>query len=169
MITTITAIIGYISLLTNKDPKQRPGVFYTGNFFATVGIIRSVALFLSWPAVNVSGQTKRAVAGALQVTIGNSGVILCTQLSRPKTSPRYFSGHSFVLGYLCMNLAVVSTLWFVFRRDKIKKQDYLVNHPEIDGVEEDLKQGDRHPRWKFNVQAEAGPEHTCAMSTARCG
>lgn len=154
MITTSTAIIGYIILLTNKDPKQRPGVSYTGVFFAAVGIYPSVALILSWPAINVSGQTKRAVAGALQVTVGNFGAILGTQLYRPKTAPRYLLGHSFALGYLCMNLVVVSTLWFVLRRENIKKQEYLASHPETNGIhdtEEDLKQGDRHPRWKFNV------------------
>lgn len=154
MITTSTAIIGYIILLTNEHPSKRPGVSYTGVFFAAVGIYPSVALILSWPAINVSGQTKRAVAGALQVTVGNFGAILGTQLYRPKTAPRYLLGHSFALGYLCMNLVVVSTLWFVLRRENKKKQEYLAAHPETNGIhdtEEDLKQGDRHMRWRFNV------------------
>jgi MFS family permease len=154
MITTSTAIIGYIILLTNPSPTKRPGVSYTGVFFAAVGIYPSVALILSWPAINVSGQTKRAVAGALQVTVGNFGAILGTQLYRPKTAPRYLLGHSFALGYLCMNLVVVFTLWCVLRRDNKKKQEYLASHPETNGIhdtEEDLKLGDRHPRWKFNV------------------
>ena len=154
MITTSTAIIGYIILLTNKHPTQRPGVSYTGVFFATTGIYPSVALVLSWPAINVSGQTKRAVAGALQVTIGNFGAILGTQLYRPNTAPRYVLGHSFSLGYLCMNLIVVSTLWFVLTRENKRKQEFLAAHPETRGIhdtEEDIKRGDEHPRCKFNV------------------
>jgi hypothetical protein len=115
---------------------------------------RHLSIGCTHPAINVSGQTKRAVAGALQVTVGNFGAILGTQLYRPKTAPRYLLGHSFALGYLCMNLVVVFTLWCVLRRDNKKKQEYLASHPETNGIhdtEEDLKLGDRHPRWKFNV------------------
>ena len=60
------AIIGYILLLS--DP--RPGVSYVGMIFAAAGIYPAVALVLSWPANNVSGQTKRAVANAMQISIG---------------------------------------------------------------------------------------------------
>ncbi|KAK5452709.1 hypothetical protein LTS15_006857 [Exophiala xenobiotica] len=63
------AIIGYILLLT--DP--RPGVSYLGTIFAAAGIYPSVALHLAWPANNVSGQTKRAISTALQISIGNLG------------------------------------------------------------------------------------------------
>jgi cyanate permease len=61
--TSALAILGYILLLS--DP--RPGPSYTGTFFAAAGIYPSVALTLAWPANNVSGQTKRAVANGLQV------------------------------------------------------------------------------------------------------
>ena len=61
------AIIGYIILLS----QHRPGVSYLGTIFAAAGIYPSVALVLAWPANNVSGQTKRAIANALQISIGN--------------------------------------------------------------------------------------------------
>ncbi|KAJ9500976.1 hypothetical protein H2202_003534 [Exophiala xenobiotica] len=63
------AIIGYILLLTD----HRPGVSYLGTIFAAAGIYPSVALHLAWPANNVSGQTKRAISTALQISIGNLG------------------------------------------------------------------------------------------------
>lgn len=154
MTTSSLSIIGYIILLTNEHPSKRPGVSYLGTFFAAGGIYPSAALILSWPAINVSGQTKRAAANGLQVTIGNFGAILGTQLYRPKTAPRYILGHSFALGYMCMNLVVVGSLWLVLARENRKKQEFLARHPETNGFydsEEDLKQGDRHPRWVFNV------------------
>ena len=43
-----------------QENKTPPGVSYTGTFFAAGGIYPAVALVLSWPAINVSGQTKRA-------------------------------------------------------------------------------------------------------------
>lgn len=148
------SIIGYIILLTNEHPSKRPGVSYLGTFFAAAGIYPSTALVLSWPAINVSGQTKRAAACGLQITVGNLGAILGTQLYRPKTAPRYILGHSFALGYMCLNLVVVGTLWLVLSRENKKKQEFLANHPETNGFhdsEQDLKQGDRHPRWIFNT------------------
>lgn len=154
IITSSIAIIGYIILLTNETPSKRPGVSYVGTFFAAAGIYPSVALVLSWPAINVSGQTKRATANAMQISIGNCGAVLGTQLYRPKTAPRYILGHSFALGYLVMNIVVVGTLWWILTKENKRKQECLESHPATNGfhdTEEDLKQGDQHPRWHFNT------------------
>ena len=69
------AVIGYILLLS--DP--RPGVSYVGIIFAAAGIYPSVALVLSWPANNVSGQTKRAVVSTPQ-NLCQSNMRLCLPL-----------------------------------------------------------------------------------------
>jgi MFS family permease len=154
IITSSIAIIGYIILLANKNPSKHPGVSYTGTFFAAVGIYPSVALVLSWPAINVSGQTKRATANALQISIGNLGAVLGTQLYRPNTAPRYVLGHGFALGYLCANIVVVGTLWWRLEKENKEKQRYLVENPATKGFhdsEEDLRLGDRHPRWVFQA------------------
>ena len=142
------------AVIANKDPKARPGVSYLGTFFAACGIYPSVALVLCWPAINVSGQTKRATANAMQISIGNLGAVLGTQLYRPNTAPRYVLGHSFALGYLCMNIVVVTTLWLILNKENRQKEQHLVEHPETAGFhdsDEDLRQGDRHPRWKFQA------------------
>ncbi|CAG8949015.1 hypothetical protein HYFRA_00002143 [Hymenoscyphus fraxineus] len=108
------AIIGYIILLSTK---KRPGVSYLGTIFAAGGIYPSTAIVLSWPAANVSGQSKRATATAMTITIGNLGAVLGTQLYRPKTAPRWFLGHGFALGYLCANLLNTSLLWWLLKRE----------------------------------------------------
>ena len=86
------AIVGYIMLLTSR----RPGVAYTATIFAASGIYSAIAIAFSWPVNNVSGQTKRATASAMQLSIGNVGAIIGTQLYRPKWSPRFFVGHGVV-------------------------------------------------------------------------
>ena len=154
IVTTSLAIVGYIILLANKNPTQRPGLSYAGTFLAAMGIYPSVALVLSWPAVNVSGQTKRATANAMQISIGNLGAVIGTQLNRPATSPRYVLGHSVALGYLIGNIIVVSLLWLLLAKDNKQKQEYLAANPGTNGfhdTEEDLKLGDGHPRWHFNT------------------
>jgi len=134
------AILGYILLLS--DP--RPGVSYLGTIFAAAGIYPSVALTLAWPANNVSGQMKRAIANALQISIGNCGAVIGTQLYRTETAPRYFLGHSFALAYLVANLVVTLTLWFVLNRENKKKE---ASDQSVDA--EGPWQGDQDPRWRF--------------------
>ena len=86
------SVIGYILLITS----HRPGLSYAGTVLAAGGIYPSIAVILSWPANNVSGQTKRATASALQLSIGNIGAIIGTQLYRPEWGPRFFVGHGVV-------------------------------------------------------------------------
>lgn len=164
------AIIGYIILLATTTP----GAKYTGMFFAAGGIYPSVALVLAWPANNISGQTKRAVAGGMQIMIGNCGAIIGTQLYRPSTAPRYYLGHSFALGYLVANIVVVATLWWVLRRSNEKKDALLRSgahstgsHSVSDSASDEEKQarkrgsvgsritddfqGDDDIRWRFHL------------------
>ena len=74
---------------------------------------------------NVSGQTKRAVAGGMQISIGNCGAIIGTQLYRTQTAPRYKLGHSFALAYLVLNIVVVTTLWFLLKKENARKDAAL--------------------------------------------
>ncbi|KAJ6191708.1 MFS transporter [Bipolaris maydis] len=140
--------------LHHPTRKHEPARTPRRTFFAAAGIYPSVALVLCWPAINVSGQTKRATANALQISIGNLGAVLGTQLYRANSGPRYVLGHSFALGYLAMNLVVVSALWVVLDRENAEKDKVLESEPHVPGFHdsaEDLALGDRHPRWRFQV------------------
>ncbi|KZL86051.1 major facilitator superfamily transporter, partial [Colletotrichum incanum] len=141
------AAIGYIILLANGDPTRKPGVSYLGTFFAAGGIYPATALVLSWPAINVSGQTKRAVGNAMQITIGNLGAVLGTQLYRSNDGPRYFVGHSFALGYLLANIVVCGILYVVLKRENTRREAIA---PEVQAIG-DLEDwpGDKDPRWRF--------------------
>ncbi|KAK4999462.1 hypothetical protein LTR66_001519 [Elasticomyces elasticus] len=147
IVSALTAIVGYCILLGNPLPTERPGVSYVGTFFAAAGIYPAVALALSWPAINVSGQTKRAAANALQITIGNLGAILGTQLYRSNTAPRFILGHSFALAYLVANIAVVCTIWAVLSRVNKQRDERAATGVIHDGDWE----GDEDPRWRFSV------------------
>lgn len=150
--STALACIGYIILLTD----HRPGVSYVGTIFAAAGIYPAVAIVLSWPANNVSGQTKRAIANAMQISIGNLGAVLGTQLYRTETSPRYYLGHGFSLGYLVANIIVVGILWQVLRRENIRKAEVRAREGlqaimgDIGNSEGEF-QGDKDPRWIFQT------------------
>ena len=146
------ACIGYILLLS----QHRAGVSYLGTIFAAAGIYPAVAIVLSWPANNVSRQTKRAIANAMQISIGNLGAVLGTQLYRTESSPRYFLGHGFALGYLVANIVVVAILWKVLQRENAEKErlrEAKGLRPlmgDIGDTEGDFL-GDRDPRWVFQT------------------
>ncbi|CZR62961.1 related to PUTATIVE TARTRATE TRANSPORTER [Phialocephala subalpina] len=142
--STSLAIIGYILLLTT--PANKPGVSYVGTIFAAAGIYPSTAIVLSWPAANVSGQTKRATATAMTITIGNLGAVLGTQLYRPNTSPRWFLGHGFAIGYLAMNLVVTSVLWYSLGRENNAKE---LKRSAGDLGEGEEVRSDADVRWIF--------------------
>ena len=150
MTSALTAIIGYCILLGNKDPLGKPGVSYAGVFFAAAGIYPAVALMLSWPAMNVSGQTKRATANALQITIGNLGAVIGTQLYRSEDTPKYIVGHSVALAYLICNIAVTGTAWFVLqrinkKRDAMSEEEVRARYTEA----ELLDMGDKSPLYRY--------------------
>ena len=140
------AAIGYIILLSDTHA----GVSYFGTILAAAGIYPATAIVLSWPANNVSGQTKRATANAMQISIGNLGAVLGTQLYRSNDGPRYFLGHGFALGYLCANVLVVGTLWAVLRAEN-RKRDRGERDARLNGVEEGEWLGDEDPRWRFQT------------------
>lgn len=139
--------IGYIILLGNANPTARPGVSYVGTFFAAGGIYPATALALSWPAINVSGQTKRAVANAMQISIGNLGAVIGTQIYRSEDTPRYIVGHSVALAYLLANIAVSMVLYVMLKREN-KRREAITEEVKAVGDLTDWD-GDDDPRWRF--------------------
>ncbi|MCJ1340905.1 hypothetical protein MMC09_006201 [Bachmanniomyces sp. S44760] len=143
MASSSLAIIGYIILLSGKGA----GVSYFGTILAAAGIYPSVAIVLAWPCNNVSGQTKRATANAMQISIGNLGAVLGTQLYRSNSGPRYFLGHGFALGYLVLNVVVVGITWFTLKKDNERK-DAGTGGLKAEG---DEWLGDADSRWRFRT------------------
>ncbi|KAB5581050.1 major facilitator superfamily domain-containing protein [Coniochaeta sp. 2T2.1] len=141
--------VGYIILLANTNPVKHPGVSYAGTILAAAGIYPAVALSLSWPAINVSGQTKRAIANAMQISIGNCGAVLGTQLYRTETAPRYVLGHSFALAYLVGNAAVTGLLWWMMARENKRRDAIAPEVKEVGDIDHETWEGDDDIRWRF--------------------
>ncbi|KAH6611729.1 major facilitator superfamily domain-containing protein [Chaetomium sp. MPI-SDFR-AT-0129] len=145
--SAVLAIIGYIILIANPDPSGRPGVSYLGTFFAAGGIYPATALALSWPAINVSGQTKRAVANGMQISIGNMGAVIGTQLYRADDGPHYFVGHGTAIGYLVGEIVISVLLYFLLKRENERREAITPEVKEVGQLEDWT--GDEDPRWRF--------------------
>ncbi|KAF7299548.1 hypothetical protein HMN09_00960000 [Mycena chlorophos] len=158
------AIIGYIVVITAPTA----GGQYVGVHLAAAGVYTGNALLLSWPGENVSGQTKRAVAVALQITVGDIGAI-SGQVSRSSLPPnpfnaspllsvlvyrpslaghRYRKPHLVAIGYLLFAVVVTSYLWFQMSHEN-KRRDALEDEEERE--EDSVRLGDRSINYRYAI------------------
>ncbi|GLB38315.1 putative MFS general substrate transporter [Lyophyllum shimeji] len=130
------AIIGYIALLTTRTA----GAQYVGVHLAAAGVYTGNALLLSWPGENVSGQTKRAVAVAMQITIGDIGAIAGVLIYRPNLSAnRFRTPHIIAIGYLVFAV-IVATYLATWMRTENQRRDLLLS---LDHESEEASQTER--------------------------
>jgi predicted MFS family arabinose efflux permease len=81
----LSAILGFVLLACSG----KPGVQYTGTFFAASGIYPLVPMGVAWNGNNIGGSLKRGVGIAMHVGFGNLGGAISAFCFLPKYSPRY--------------------------------------------------------------------------------
>ncbi|CAD6884567.1 unnamed protein product [Tilletia laevis] len=117
----LLAIVGYIVLMTSPTV----GGKYAALFLIVSGVYAANALLLSWPAENVSGQTKRAVALGMQISIGNLGSIVGTQLYRVPLgslkNKNYIVSHGFAIGYIVAGITIAGALSYFLRKENQRR------------------------------------------------
>lgn len=147
--SAVVAILGYIILLSTKTPRAQ----YAGVHFSTLGVYTGEALLLSWPSENISGQTKRAVGVAMQITIGCMGAITGVLIYRPAFSAHHYrKPHIVAIGYLTFAIAIASTLWHFMASENRRRAKIIAagKDEEVDRKTKVLL-GDREIHWKYHV------------------
>ncbi|GAB1520581.1 hypothetical protein RhiTH_003660 [Rhizoctonia solani] len=152
--SAIIGIIGYILLLATNTVKLGGNMW---EFILRVwaGVYTGNALLLSWPGENVAPQTKRAVAVAMQISIGDLGAIAGVLIYRPEWSAnRFRKPHIISIGYLVFALVVTVWLW-VWMTHENKRRDRLMNNEkgldEETDAEDKVDQGDRYVGWRYHT------------------
>jgi len=148
IIAAAVAIVGYIVLLT----ATKPGAQYVGVHLAAAGVYTGNALVLSWPGENVAGQTKRAVAVAMQITFGDIGAIAGVLIYRPNfASHEYRKPHIIAIGYLLFSSVVAAYLWFWLSRENKRKAAAQQSKTlgASDSIEERQRLGDHHVLYRY--------------------
>ncbi|KAI0260221.1 major facilitator superfamily domain-containing protein [Gloeopeniophorella convolvens] len=147
--SAVVGIIGYIVLLTTTTA----GAQYVGIHFATLGVYTGNALLLSWPSENISGQTKRAIGVAMQITIGDMGAVAGVLIYRPAFSAhRFRKPHIIAIGYLVFAIAVASALWYRMASEN-RRRAAIIAAGKDEEVDRDTKLllGDRDVHWRYRV------------------
>ncbi|KAI0697444.1 major facilitator superfamily domain-containing protein [Cytidiella melzeri] len=94
-------------------------------------VLYTLSLFMllaneSWPSENVYNQTKRAVAVAMQITIGDLGAVTGVLIYRPEwEKDHYRKPHSIAIGYLSFAIVVASALWWWMDKENWRRAEIL--------------------------------------------
>ncbi|KAF9275413.1 hypothetical protein BGZ74_004036, partial [Mortierella antarctica] len=136
--------LGYVLLIVTKD--QSPVVRYICLTVALTGAFSGAPAFLAWFSANIGGQTKRGVATAVIISIGNCGGAVGGQIYRGNDAAHAFvRGHSFcaVIG-VCGGLVALTLKYMLVqenkRRDRLTREEF-----EREAQGEDLC--DNHPTF----------------------
>jgi MFS family permease len=111
--TVIVGIVGFIMLLST----DRPAVQYAGTFLGAAGIYPTISNTLSWVNNNTEGSLKRAFVLGMVVGWGNLNGVVSSNIYLSRERPRFWTGHSVVLGYQVLFLLGGSIFMHIaFRR-----------------------------------------------------
>ncbi|KAH9941927.1 MFS general substrate transporter [Amylocystis lapponica] len=97
------ALAGFVILLVVHDNTK---LQYAALYMAAMGMFTAMPVVNCWYSTNLSGHHQRAVGTAWQVSFGNIGGIIAVYMFLAKDAPRYTTGYSVCIGFIC--LAVVS-------------------------------------------------------------
>ncbi|KAI5477758.1 MFS general substrate transporter [Pseudohyphozyma bogoriensis] len=145
------ALVGYIVLLATNTSGAR----YAGVFVTVIGIYSSNALLLSWPAEDVSPQTKRATASGMQIFIGDIGAISGVLVYRPSLVANFYrTPHIVAIAYTVFGMLVAAYLWIWMSKENKRREATRAEGKE-EGVSLALDsaqlKGDRHPDYRYQL------------------
>jgi predicted MFS family arabinose efflux permease len=95
----LVGAIGYLLLIVLKT--KGSAAMYVAACITTIGVFSHIPAMLSWFTNNIGGHTKRGVATAFIISIGNVGGAIGGQVYRADDAPYYTRGHAICLALMC--------------------------------------------------------------------
>lgn len=139
--------IGYILLLNQNHSSLR--VKYMALFIVNIGVYIAHPVTIVWLSNNLAGHYKRAFGSAFQISFGNIGGIVASNLFLPNGAPLFKAGYGSALA-LTVVCALLSTVFMLAldRENKMRdagRRDYRFNlcQAELENL------GDDHPDFRF--------------------
>jgi len=149
----IVAIIGFVMLAVS----DKPGVQYTGTFFAASGIYPLVPMGVAWNGNNIGGSLKRGVGIAMHVGFGNLGGTISAFLFLPQYSPRFIPGHVTLACTTAMSAVLTVFMTLYLRRENARRDQLALEknlQPEDYTEEQKLAErdmGDNATFYRYTV------------------
>lgn len=134
-------------------PKDRwPGARYGVLFAIAGGLYPSLCGVVTWNANNLAGSWKRAIGMALQITIGNLGGAVGSNIYLKRETPHYWTGYGVSLAVLIA--AIISGFVLRFSLKKINaKRDRLTAEAiwAMYSAEQLAEVGDQSPFFRYTL------------------
>lgn len=141
----VLGIIGYALLVALRN--KGPVAMYIAACITTTGVFGHIPAMLSWFTTNIGGHTKRGVATAFIISIGNVGGIIGGQMYRAEDAPYYAKGNSAACGLMC-GVFVFSLLFKYLLNRENKRRDNLTEEEfKKEASGEELC--DLHPGFRY--------------------
>lgn len=120
---------------------------YVAACITVTGVFSHIPAMLSWFGNNIGGHTKRGVASAIIISIGNVGGAIGGQIYRSTDAPLYANGNIACMA-LMIGVVVFSTSYKYLLMRENKRRDNLT--PEEYEREASVPEPcDRHPGFRY--------------------
>jgi len=146
-----SAVVGLIALLCIPHPKM-PGLTYFFLFLVAAGIYCPQQLIVSWTANNAAPSSKRAVAMALLLSIGNLSGVIGSNIFVAWEEPRYWAGYGTCLGMIIAAMIMTVVLRITYARLNAERE--AMTEEEIRAKYTDaelLDMGDLSPYFRYTL------------------
>jgi len=150
------AVVGYIAQLAIPHPKY-PGVTYGFLFPVAGGMYSGFPPLVSWAANNISPSSKRAVAMALLISVGNMGAIIGSNVYLAREEPKYPAGFGVCFAFLVSGIIMACALRIAYARTNRQRDQLIAEMGGEDGVRarysesELLDMGDKSPFFRYTL------------------
>ncbi|CAO3643363.1 unnamed protein product [Cunninghamella echinulata] len=137
--------IGYLLLVVLRH--KGPVAMYIAACITTTGVFSHIPAMLSWFTNNIGGHTKRGVASAFIISIGNVGGAIGSQVYRQDDAPLYMRGN--LISMSLMFGAVIFSLIFKYWLDKENLRRANLSPEEHAKEASGVDLCDKHPDFKY--------------------
>ncbi|KAK4516656.1 uncharacterized protein ATC70_011633 [Mucor velutinosus] len=143
----IPAAIGVIGYALLYALRHKGAVaMYIAACITVTGVFSHIPAMLSWFGNNIGGHTKRGVASAIIISIGNVGGAIGGQIYRANDAPLYATGNLAAMGLMIGAVTFSLLFKFLLEREN-KRRDNLT--PEQYAHEAATNICDRHPGFRY--------------------
>lgn len=137
-------ITGFIILLTVHDNHN---VQYAALFLVAMGAYTAMPVIVCWFNMNLGGHHRRAVGSAWQVGFGNIGGIIAVFAFLKKDGPKYVSGYSVCVAFVCLSAASCLT-YFLMCSFQNRSRSKAVRDVGLTEYEK-MELGDMNPEYRY--------------------
>ncbi|ORY22904.1 retrograde regulation protein 2 [Naematelia encephala] len=119
-------------------------------FFIPAGLYAALPGSLSWGSNNAAPRGKRAMATALQLTVGNISAAIGTNVFLGKEAPNYPTGYGISIAVLVLGIICAGVLWLMCNRENKRRDGMDINAIQATYSDAQLEaMGDKSPLFRY--------------------